>query len=54
MNQARRSGEVAVPGLPLTLYNVPGRTSVSLAADTIDRLHQEIAAAISLETPAGS
>lgn len=28
----------ATPELPQILYNVPGRTSVSLAADTIDRL----------------
>ncbi|MCA9546218.1 MAG: 4-hydroxy-tetrahydrodipicolinate synthase [Myxococcales bacterium] len=36
--QHNRTISEAVPGLPLTLYNVPGRTSVSLAADTIDRL----------------
>lgn len=36
--QHYRTISEAVPGLPLTLYNVPGRTSVSLSADTIDRL----------------
>ncbi|HBQ22036.1 MAG: 4-hydroxy-tetrahydrodipicolinate synthase [Deltaproteobacteria bacterium GWA2_38_16] len=34
----RHYSELAKIGLPIILYNVPGRTSLSLSIDTIDRL----------------
>jgi len=46
----RRLGEV---GLPIVLYNIPGRTSVELAVETVVRMYEKIEMVVGIKEATG-
>jgi len=46
----RRLGEV---GLPIVLYNIPGRTGIELAPETVVRMYEEIDAVVGIKEATG-
>ncbi|MCD6304383.1 MAG: 4-hydroxy-tetrahydrodipicolinate synthase [Planctomycetes bacterium] len=45
-----RLGEV---GLPIVLYNIPGRTGIELAAETVARMYEDIDAVVGIKEATG-
>ena len=45
--------KIADVGLPIVLYNIPGRTSIELAAETIARMYDEIEQVVAVKESTG-
>ena len=44
---------IAEAGLPIVLYNIPGRTGIELAVDTIARMYEEIELVVAVKEATG-
>ena len=49
----RHTAELAKIGLPIVLYNIPGRTGVELASETIVRMYEEIEQVVGVKEATG-
>ena len=49
----RHTAELAKLGLPIVLYNIPGRTGVELASETIVRMYNEIEQVVAVKEATG-
>ncbi len=45
---------LATAGLPIVLYNIPGRTGIELAADTVVRMYNEIDMVVAMKEATGN